>query len=76
MAKKYHPDHNPSMEAKFKEINEAYEILSDQKTKKEYDSARLSGRSASSSGYTQSNYNGYGSQYQNPYRANSYNNEQ
>ena len=40
LARKYHPDLNPgdkSAEKKFKEINEAYEILSDSKKKAEYD---------------------------------------
>ena len=40
LAKKYHPDANPgnkSAEAKFKEINEAYETLSDETKKAEYD---------------------------------------
>ena len=40
MAIKYHPDQNPGnaeAEAKFKEVNEAYEVLSDQKKKAQYD---------------------------------------
>ena len=39
MAKKYHPDINkePDAEAKFKEINEAYEVLSDPQKKATYD---------------------------------------
>lgn len=39
LARQYHPDINktPEAEAKFKEINAAYEILSDEKKKKEYD---------------------------------------
>lgn len=40
LAKKYHPDLNPDnkeAEAKFKEANEAYEILSDPQKKEKYD---------------------------------------
>ena len=40
LAKKYHPDLNPgdkSAEAKFKELNEAYEVLSDSDKKGRYD---------------------------------------
>ena len=40
LARKYHPDVNPgdkSAEAKFKEINEAYEVLGDSAKRKKYD---------------------------------------
>ena len=40
LAKQYHPDLNPNnkeAEAKFKEVNEAYEILSDAEKKEKYD---------------------------------------
>ena len=40
LAKQYHPDMNPgdkSAEAKFKEVNEAYEVLSDSQKRAQYD---------------------------------------
>ena len=40
LAKKYHPDMNPGdkeAEAKFKEVTEAYEVLSDSEKKAQYD---------------------------------------
>lgn len=40
LAKKYHPDLNPGdkeAEAKFKEVNEAYEVLSDSQKRSKYD---------------------------------------
>jgi len=48
LARKYHPDANPnnaSAEEKFKEVSEAYEVLSDKKQKKEYDEFRQYGPS-------------------------------
>lgn len=50
LARKYHPDLNPgdkSAEQKFKEINEAYEVLGDSKKRTEYDQF---GRSPSEGG--------------------------
>ena len=40
LAKKYHPDMNPGdaeAEARFKEVNEAYAVLSDEEKKAKYD---------------------------------------
>lgn len=37
LAQKYHPDKKDGDEAKFKEINEAYTVLSDDKKRQEYD---------------------------------------
>ena len=45
-AKKYHPDlnpNNPEAEAKFKECNEAYEVLSDPQKKSRYDQFGFAG---------------------------------
>src|SRR6478736_6508603 len=46
LARKYHPDSNPgdaAAEAKFKEISEAYSVLSDTEQRAEYDQIRAMG---------------------------------
>ncbi|MFA5606460.1 MAG: DnaJ C-terminal domain-containing protein [Leucobacter sp.] len=46
LARKYHPDSNPgdtAAEAKFKEISEAYSVLSDKEQRQEYDQIRAMG---------------------------------
>jgi molecular chaperone DnaJ len=46
LAKKHHPDVNPgdkAAESRFKEANEAHEILSDRKKREEYDAIRQGG---------------------------------
>jgi len=53
LARKYHPDVNPgdkTSEQKFKEINEAYEVLSDAKKRQQYDQF---GHAAFDSGFGQ-----------------------
>lgn len=43
LARKFHPDNNPgdkTAEARFKEVNEAYDTVGTQETRKEYDHAR------------------------------------
>lgn len=49
LARKYHPDSNPgdaAAEAKFKEISEAYSVLSDAEQRREYDEIRAMGGGA------------------------------
>ena len=56
MAKKYHPDANPNnkaeAEAKFKEVNEAYEVLSDKQKRNMYDQFGHSGANGYSSDFS------------------------
>lgn len=65
LAMKYHPDHNKGQEAKFKEINEAYSVLSDPNAKRDYEATRAQASSQGSSSYN--NYNNYQSSRQDPY---------
>ena len=47
LAKKYHPDLNPDnkeAEAKFKEVNEAYQVLSNAQARAQYDQFGHDGR--------------------------------
>lgn len=49
LARKYHPDTNPNnvaAEEKFKDISSAYDVLGDEKRRKEYDEVRQAGPSA------------------------------
>lgn len=49
LARQYHPDSNPgdaAAEAKFKEISEAYSVLSDKEQRQEYDQVRAMGSGA------------------------------
>ena len=41
LTRKYHPDKNPEFREKFTEITEAYEILSDSKKRRVYDTKGL-----------------------------------
>ncbi len=70
LSKKYHPDvsrEDPaSAEAKMREINEAYEILSDAKKRKQYDDARPDTQSAGSTFYEEEDDSGDTSSYADP----------
>ena len=63
LARKYHPDANKgdsASEEKFKEISEAYNVLSDTKRRQEYDEARsLFGRAAAWPGGGSGQYGGF-----------------
>jgi len=60
LAKKYHPDMHPDdkeAESKFKELSEAYAILSDQEKRNQYDSAGHDAFTSSGQGYNFQNMN-------------------
>lgn len=60
LAKKYHPDVNPNdkeAENKFKELSEAYAVLSDEEKRKEYDSIGHDAFTNSGHGYNFQNMN-------------------
>lgn len=69
LAHQYHPDKKGGDEAKFKEVNEAYSVLSDDKKRAEYDaygrvfsdgSAGAGGFNAQDFGFDFSNFSGFG----------------
>lgn len=61
LAVKYHPDKEGGDEVKFKEANEAYEVLKDQQKRQRYDQFGHAGVGGSSGGYASGNpFEGFG----------------
>lgn len=59
LAKKYHPDSTKGKEEQFKEINEAYQVLSDESIKQEYDQVRSANTQSQSYQQSSPNQNHY-----------------
>ncbi len=66
LAKKYHPDINKEEIEKFKEINQAYTVLSDNTEKQKYDEGSSSNQQTTS--YSRSKTYHYGNGYNQTYR--------
>jgi molecular chaperone DnaJ len=62
LAHKYHPDKKGGDEKKFKEVNEAYSVLSDDKKRAEYDAYGrvFSGAGGQAGGFDPSGFSGFG----------------
>ena len=63
LARQYHPDFNkedPHAEAKFKEINEAYEVLSDPQKREQYDRFGHQAFNGFNGGFGQGDFSGFG----------------
>lgn len=58
-AHKYHPDKNKGDDSKFKEINEAYQVLSDDKKRAQYDQFGSAGPQGGFGGFDPSNMGGF-----------------
>lgn len=61
-AVKYHPDKEGGDEAKFKEVNEAYEVLKDQQKRQRYDQFGHAGVGGNSGGAGGNPFDGFGGQ--------------
>lgn len=62
LAHKYHPDKNTGNEAQFKEVNEAYQVLSNDKKRAEYDmygNVFQGGNAGQGGGFNQANWNDF-----------------
>ncbi len=62
LAHKYHPDKTGGDEAKFKEVNEAYSVLSDDSKRKQYDTFGHAQQGGGSQGFGGFDFSGFGGQ--------------
>lgn len=62
LAAKYHPDKKTGDEAKFKEVSEAYAVLSDEKKRAEYDTYGKAYSGGGSGGFNWGGFEGFGGQ--------------
>ena len=69
LAKVFHPDVSKGSEDKFKEINEAYEILSDENKKRTYDSTLKNSQNTSYNNSASSNKSSTNQNYQSSYNS-------